>query len=100
MLRHVLRIVSMTSEVAEGGRRKIRCRCAHRIRLDDETVVDCKTRDFYSCPHCAALYRGDWQAIIRDGLYSLTEPARIVFMTLTAPSFGAVHRIPSKSDKA
>jgi putative replication initiation protein len=75
-------------------------RCAHRIRLDDETVVDCKTRDFYSCPHCAALYRGDWQAIIRDGLYSLTEPARIVFMTLTAPSFGAVHRIPSKSDTA
>lgn len=89
-----------TPEGVRFGRSIIMRRCAHRIRLDDETVVDCKTRDFYSCPHCAALYRGDWQAIIRDGLYSLTEPARIVFMTLTAPSFGAVHRIPSKSDKA
>ena len=35
-----------TPEGVRLGRSIIMRRCAHRIRLDDETVVDCKTRDF------------------------------------------------------
>lgn len=82
----------------EVGRAAIKGRCVRRLTLDNGTVVDCKSRDFYQCPHCATVYRGDWQAIIRDGMYSLSSPARIVFMTLMAPSFGKVHHVPGKKD--
>ncbi len=50
------------------------------------------------CPSCATLYRGDARHLVRAGLEGgkgvdesvANHPA--VFMTLTAPGFGAVHR--------
>ena len=92
--------------------------CAHPIRLrgyvlgkeDGRVVVSshqfpdnvllkaCGSRSELRCPSCAALYRGDARHLVRAGLEggkgmdeSVAEhPA--VFMTLTAPGFGAVHR--------
>lgn len=92
--------------------------CAHPIRLrgyvlgkDDGRVVvsshqfpdnvllkACGSRSELRCPSCAALYRGDARHLVRAGLEGgkgvdesvADHPA--VFMTLTAPGFGAVHR--------
>lgn len=91
--------------------------CAHPIRLrgyvlgkeDGRVVVSshqfpdnvllkaCGSRSELRCPSCATLYRGDARHLVRAGLKggkgmdeSVAEhPA--VFMTLTAPGFGAVH---------
>ena len=57
----------------------------------------CGTRRETRCPACAAVYRGDARHLVRAGLIggkgmdaSVSErPA--VLLTLTAPSFGAVH---------
>ena len=57
----------------------------------------CKTRRASRCPSCAEIYRADTYQLIRAGLVggkgvpdTVTDhPA--VFVTLTAPSFGAVH---------
>ncbi|WP_018653810.1 replication initiator [Actinomadura flavalba] len=59
--------------------------------------VACKTRRVSRCPSCAETYRADTYHLIRAGLTggkgvltTVTEhPA--AFVTLTAPSFGAVH---------
>jgi hypothetical protein len=59
--------------------------------------VPCKTRRASRCLPCAETYRADTYQLIRAGLTGgkgvpdtvATHPA--VFLTLTAPSFGAVH---------
>ena len=100
--------------LAQGAR----CRwCAHPIRLrgyvlgdqgkvvfsshdfpDNVILKACGSRSELRCPSCATLYRGDARHLVRAGLEGgkgidesvATHPA--VFMTLTAPGFGAVHR--------
>lgn len=56
----------------------------------------CGTRRATRCPACAAMYRGDAKTLLRAGLHpdrdDETALSPLVFMTLTAPSFGAVHR--------
>jgi hypothetical protein len=96
---------SVLSEVEQAGL------CAHPIRLRGLTldrttgelaegtiVVACKDRRVSVCPSCSMLYRADaWQLVaagIRGGKGvdpSVTEHPQL-FVTLTAPSFGAVHR--------
>ncbi|WP_219468807.1 replication initiator, partial [Nonomuraea rhizosphaerae] len=59
--------------------------------------VPCKTRRASRCPACAEIYRADTYQLIRAGLVGgkgvpktvSTHPC--LFITLTAPSFGAVH---------
>jgi hypothetical protein len=59
----------------------------------------CGSRSEVRCPACAAVYRGDARHLVRSGLEggkgvpgSVAEhPA--VFLTLTAPGFGAVHTV-------
>lgn len=47
------------------------------------------------CESCAELYRGDWAAIARSGVFDPSvERFRFYLLTLTAPSFGRVHRVP------
>ena len=47
------------------------------------------------CPSCAELYRGDWAAIARSGVFDPDVLLyRFYLLTLTAPSFGGVHRVP------
>jgi hypothetical protein len=74
------------------------------IRFDSRNLPDgvllkaCGTRRETLCPPCASLYRGDAFALVAAGLRGGKEvPESIsdhpaVLLTLTAPSFGAVHR--------
>jgi hypothetical protein len=85
--------------------------CAQPVRLkstgpdslskgepDGVLLVACKSRRETRCPPCANTYRGDARQIVRAGIEggkgvpeSVSSHAA-VFLTLTAPSFGAVHR--------
>lgn len=46
------------------------------------------------CESCAELYRGDWAAIARSGIFDsdgqVVDGYRYAFLTMTAPSFGKV----------
>jgi hypothetical protein len=68
---------------------------------DQVLLKACQTRRSTRCPACAAIYRGDAKVLLRAGLdryaglphdASGGSDAPVVFVTLTAPSFGAVHR--------
>ena len=96
---------SVLAEVDQAGlcARPIRL---HGLILDRTTgelvegtiVVACKDRRAAVCPSCSRLYRADaWQLVaagIRGG--KGVDPSVVahpqLFVTLTAPSFGAVHR--------
>ncbi len=66
--------------------------------LPDGVVLKaCGSRSEIRCPSCAAVYRGDSRHLVRAGLEGgkgvdetiALHPA--VFLTLTAPGFGAIH---------
>ncbi|MDA8039772.1 MAG: replication initiation protein [Actinomycetota bacterium] len=65
-----------------------------------EVLKACGTRRASRCPACAATYQGDARQLVRAGITGgkgveesvASHP--MVFATLTAPSFGAVHRRP------
>ena len=58
-------------------------------------TVRCQSRVRSQCPSCAELYRGDWAAIARSGVFDgPVQNYRFYLLTLTAPSFGRVHRVP------
>lgn len=60
----------------------------------------CQSRVKSRCPSCAELYRGDWAAIARSGVFDgAVERYRFYLLTLTAPSFGKVHRVPRSEGK-
>ena len=65
---------------------------------DGVLLVACKTRRESRCRPCSAIYRGDARQLVRAGIgggKGVPESVRrhaAVFVTLTAPSFGAVHR--------
>jgi hypothetical protein len=75
-----------------------------RIGFDTRALPDgvllkaCGTRRETLCPPCASLYRGDAFALVAAGLRGGKEvPESVaehpaVLLTLTAPSFGPVHR--------
>jgi hypothetical protein len=64
--------------------------------------VPCGNRRAAVCPSCAWLYKGDvWQVLIAGlrGGHGIPEDVAAhpaVFVTLTAPSFGLVHRGPGR----
>nr|WP_228010847.1 replication initiator [Nonomuraea phyllanthi] len=67
-------------------------------------LIRCGNRRASRCPSCAELYRRDTYHLIRAGLLGEEKgvPATVrahprVFATLTAPSFGPVHRGPDKN---
>ena len=69
------------------------------VQPDRVLLKACGTRRATRCPACAAMYRGDAKTLLRAGLDGddgdgdgETALSPLVFMTLTAPSFGAVHR--------
>ncbi|MET8386518.1 replication initiator [Streptosporangium canum] len=67
--------------------------------------LPCKTRRASRCPACAEVYRADTYQLIRAGLVGgKGVPASVtahpcLFVTLTAPSFGAVHTRREKNGK-
>jgi hypothetical protein len=69
--------------------------CGRPFRTQSGVWVRCGSRVASSCASCAELYRGDWAAIARSGVFEArAEDFRFYLLTLTAPSFGRVHRVP------
>lgn len=80
-----------------------RSRCTRPYEVEPGVFVRCQSRRSAVCPSCAAQYRGDWQRLARSGMYDADGRAvdgfRYFFITLSAPSFGSVHRVPKPWDK-
>lgn len=69
--------------------------CLRPFKTVTGDLVRCGSRIKSACGSCAELYRGDWAAIARSGVFDgPVEQFRFYFLTLTAPSFGKVHRVP------
>lgn len=75
--------------------------CLHPHDVGDGTTVRCGFRFVEKCPSCADIYANDWKAILRSGLDAPKDaPAcAFFFWTLTAPSFGKIHAVPSDNRK-
>jgi len=95
--RRPVRLSGRVLGIGDGGRPEIRFDTRH---LPDGVLLKaCGSRRETVCPPCASLYRGDAFALVAAGLRggkgipeSIGDhPA--VLLTLTAPSFGAVHRM-------
>jgi hypothetical protein len=77
-------------------------RDAHRGAV--EIMARCKNRRAAVCPSCSQLYAGDTWQLVHGGIGGDGDlPAAIgrhpmVFVTLTAPSFGPVHTASRDSD--
>ena len=110
-------LVERTDDAADAGRRRLLHEvtqagtCAHPIRLRGEAVhlttgevrpsslrIACKDRRAVVCSACSYLYKADAWILVASGLAGgkgvpedVREHPRL-FVTLTAPSFGRVHR--------
>lgn len=92
--RHPIRLRGFVVSTG-GGERRITFSSAS---LPDGAVLKaCGSRSEVRCPACAEIYRGDARHLVRAGLEGgkgvpetvAEHPA--VFLTLTAPGFGAIH---------
>lgn len=90
---------SLADAFAEAMRRS---NCARPYEAQPGVFVRCQSRRSAVCPSCAAQYRGDWQRLARSGMYDAdgrpVKGFKYFFITLSAPSFGAVHRVPKPWD--
>lgn len=69
--------------------------CSAPAKTATGVWVRCGSRIRSKCAACAELYRGDWAAIARSGAFDgPVERFRFYLLTLTALSFGPVHRVP------
>jgi len=92
-----VRLSGRVMGIGDGGRPEIRFDTRH---LPDGVLLKaCGSRRETVCPPCASLYRGDAFALVASGLRggkgipeSIGEH-HAVLLTLTAPSFGSVHRL-------
>lgn len=74
--------------------------CSRPFKLPDGRFVRCGSRVKSRCPSCAELYRGDWAAIARSGIFDgPVADFKFYLLTLTAPSFGRVHRVPRSAER-
>lgn len=85
-----------TTEADATARAAVLARgCSSPIRTASGVWVRCGSRIKSKCGSCAELYRGDWARIARSGVFDgPAEDFRFYLLTLTAPSFGGVHRVP------
>ncbi|MHB6908277.1 replication initiator [Streptomyces sp. DB-54] len=71
----------------------------------ERLLVRCRNRRATVCAPCSRLYAGDTFHLVRAGLLGgKNVPADVrdhprLFVTLTAPSFGAVHRVTSDRER-
>lgn len=77
--------------------------CQHPVRVMDSDgnvqYARCGNRRKAKCESCSYLAQGDYRKILKAGYDELEEAIdqyAFFLMTLTAPSFGAVHRVPKK----
>ncbi|HEU4798946.1 MAG TPA: replication initiator [bacterium] len=80
----------------DDGRASVIARgCVRPFKTKTGVWVRCGSRVKSACESCAELYRGDWAAIARSGVFDgPVQDFRFYLLTLTAPSFGPVHRVP------
>ncbi len=93
---HPVRLAGTVTAVdrTNGERRTL-----YTTALEPDRVLfkACETRRATRCPACAAMYRGDARALVLAGLTggkgmpATVADHPVAFLTLTAPSFGAVH---------
>lgn len=70
--------------------------CSTPFEVAPGVSVRCGSRVKSKCPGCAELYRSDWAAIARSGIFDAPEGVfSFYLLTLTAPSFGKVHLVPN-----
>ncbi len=101
----------MTSRTAPGSDEGIRlaaaeaylesvCANPYDVNGDGSVWVRCNSRLSSKCPACSKLYQGDWAAICRSGIFDADGQPLTGYVwalvTLTAPSFGKVHRVPHR----
>lgn len=77
--------------------------CEHPVRVVDSEgevhFVRCNNRRKVKCESCSYLAQGDYRKLLRAGYLELEDTIdeyAYYLLTLTAPSFGAVHRVPKK----
>ena len=72
--------------------------CTRPFEVGPGISVRCGSRRRSECPSCASLWAGDSSRLARSGVYDAdgqpVQGFRFFFITLSAPSFGAVHRVP------
>ncbi len=74
-------------------------RCSRPFEVQPGLFLRCRSRVKSKCPSCSELYRGDWAAIARSGVFDgPVENFQFYLLTLTAPSFGRVHTVPRSAD--
>ncbi|WP_374198453.1 replication initiator [Nocardioides sp. R-C-SC26] len=73
--------------------------CRRPFETPSGHVVRCGSRLKAECEGCSALHVGDWRSIIRSGVFDAGTGYRFFLLTLTAPSFGAVHHVPREPGK-
>jgi hypothetical protein len=84
------------SENIDPGAAEVLARgCSSPVKTATGVWVRCGSRIKSRCESCSELYRKDWAAIARSGVFDgPVEDYRFYLLTLTAPSFGGVHRVP------
>jgi hypothetical protein len=102
-LQHLDRLGEAERELVQDALRQRACARPVRVvtSLGIERWVACGTRFRDRCAYCASLVEGDWARILRSGtmdipadIYELLGDTTLVLLTLTAPSFGSIHRVP------
>jgi len=74
-------------------------RCSRPFKVQPGLFIRCRSRVKSKCASCSELYRGDWAAIARSGIFDgPVENYQFYLLTLTAPSFGRVHTVPRPID--
>lgn len=76
------------------------CANPYDVHGDGSVWVRCNSRLASKCPACSKLFQNDWAAICRSGIFDADGQTLTGYtwalVTLTAPSFGQVHRVPHR----
>ncbi|WP_407925278.1 replication initiator [Georgenia wutianyii] len=91
--------LSASERLALAVREERRCARPVTVQMPDgtEQQVRCGSRLRDQCVSCSKLVVGDWAAILRSGVFAAPGASVFYMVTLTAPSFGRVHRVPRTS---
>lgn len=102
---HPIRL-SGTTTTLDPDSGEILGRYSTRAEPDGVLVKACGQRRVTACPQCAEVYRADaWHLLVAGlqggkGVAPTVSAHPMIFITLTAPSFGAVHSRREQSGRA
>ncbi|WP_047868886.1 replication initiator [Nocardiopsis sp. RV163] len=100
-----VRLTGETTRV-DGSTGELLSRYSTATEPGNELLMRCKNRRASRCPSCSEEYRADTYHLVKAGIVGGDKgvPTSVgvhprAFVTLTAPSFGAVHRGPGKDGR-